>query len=105
MVIQIADTVDIGRRLEILEGWRWLWNGLRDRDILAGGNFAGILVFSSCPVNGLREEERKTTGDNTIVLDGDIAIALSPNLTALNGSETLNCMFSISFPSTMFFIS
>lgn len=80
----ISDTVDPLRRVEILNGWRWLYNGLRERSL--DGGFVGSTLYSSCPIDDLTTPSRKTSTSAAIIEDGDIAIAVGDGLTVLSGA-------------------
>ncbi len=92
----MKDTVDFTRRVEALEGWRWLWRGLRERGILTGGSgFEGSIVYTSCPIDSLTIPARKTQTSAAIMIDGDIAIAIAANLSIPHGAtEMLEAAFT-----------
>lgn len=90
----IKDTVDVSRRVEILEGWRFLWNGVRDNGILNGDKgFLGNDVYVSCPIDDLRGPGRKFSTDPAIMLDGDIALSLDASV-SVGGAGAVNSLES-----------
>jgi hypothetical protein len=92
--IHIADAVDISRRNEITEGWRWLWNGVRDRALL-DIQFRDLPLASGVPVNDISIPARKTASDPTLVVaDGDILISMGSGVTDNGATEKLESAFS-----------
>ena len=91
--IHIADGVDIFRRVEILEGWRWLWNGIRDRALL-DVQFKDARITSAVPVNDISIEARKTASDPTVIVDpGDIIISIGADVTNDGATQKLESVF------------
>ncbi len=84
--IIITDTVDIYRRLEILNGWAWLYNGLRERQL---GDFISSIVYTSCPIDDLTTPARKTNNQAEIMVDGDIAIVAGVVATSPPGASVM----------------
>ncbi len=80
----IKDTVDFTRRLEILNAWRYLMNGLRERQFDAG--FIGNDVYSSMPIDAVGSPARKTSTSAAIMVDGDVAIVIDASLVQKTGS-------------------
>lgn len=79
ITMMIADTVDLSRRVEIMEGLRWLYRGLVERDLFT--EFAFSHIITSCPLDDLSIPARKTQSDVSIVAPGDIAIGIDASLT------------------------
>lgn len=83
ITMMIADTVDLKRRVEIMEGLRWLYRGIVERDLFT--EFALSNIVTSCPLDDLSIPARKTQSDVSIVAAGDIAIGIS--LTLMDSSK------------------
>jgi len=93
--IMLHDNVDIYRKVEILEGWKWLWHGMLENNILDPlSGFAPGVVYSSCPLDNLTSPARKTTGDDpSIFIAGDIAIGLGNDASKLGGTVMMTSAF------------
>jgi hypothetical protein len=51
-------TVSESRQVEIIDAWRFLWNGIRDRNIMQ--QFAGV-VYSGVDIDHIGENQRITS--------------------------------------------
>lgn len=58
--IAYGATVQPHRQLEIINGWAWLWSGVRDRGLL-NEQFVGAVLFTGAPIDSLTAENRKTS--------------------------------------------
>jgi len=82
-VIYLGDDVAMHRKVEIHEGLRWLWNGIRDRDLLnpATSQPGFGPLYSAAPVNRLVEEFRLTSWTDVSGINSTmIAIGIGNNL-------------------------
>jgi len=94
----MGDDVGMHREVEINNGFRWLWNGIRDRDLLnpdLSDPTYGPL-YSAAPVDQLVEEFRLTswndiTGINSVM----IGIGIGINVFALRGSQMVESAFQM----------
>jgi len=82
-VIYMGDDVAMHRKLEVLEGLRWLWNGIRDRDLLnpitSQPDFGPL--YSAAPIDRLVEAFRLTSWNNVSGINSTmIAIGIGINL-------------------------
>lgn len=78
VAIYYGSTVPEHRALEMVNGWMKLWNGLRDRNLLAITNVGTGHLYSAMDIENLTEEERRTSwGDTTPVTTSDIALGVS----------------------------
>lgn len=79
--LHIADGVDVHRRVEILEGWKWLYSGVRDRALL-DVQFKDQPLATGVPVDDISIPARKTASDPALVAaDGDILLSLGLGVT------------------------
>ena len=75
--VLIGGSVQPHRAVEILNGWRWLWNGIRDRDLLTITNGTSGPIYSYAQIDRLTEENRRTTWTGAVDIQvDDIAIAI-----------------------------
>ena len=69
ITIAIGDTVGIHRCVEINNGWKFLWNGVRDRGLL-NTQFVGAVLLTGVDIDDMGEANRRTSstpadfGDN-----------------------------------------
>ena len=61
MIIAYGDSVAPHRALEIQNGWKWLYHGIRERGLL-NAQFVGNLLLTGAPINSLTTPNRKTSG-------------------------------------------
>jgi hypothetical protein len=75
--IYVATLVESHRKLEIVEAWRWLFNGLRDRYLVPNLAFGPGNIFTAAPIDSLTEFSRVTSLDGgTIVTPGTIGLGI-----------------------------
>ena len=61
VALYAGDSVALHRQVEILEGWRWLLNGLRDRNLIDGEmEITDDSIYSASGIDHLNENERVT---------------------------------------------
>ena len=85
----IADQIVVGygvavephRQLEIINGWEWLWAGVRDRNLL-DDQFHGAILITGSPINSLVEASRKTSSSTLDFGADDVFIALGVGVTS-----------------------
>ena len=82
----VGDTVPKHRSVEIVEAWRWLWNGVRDRNILK--TFGGR-TYSGSDINHLDEPDRRTSSDLIDFLDNDVFIGIGDQVAIQVGDASI----------------
>ncbi len=80
IVLARGDLVHHSRQLEIMNGWRFLWNGVRDRAIL-DVQFLGAVLVSSVGINNIGETDRRTSSDLVSTTDNDITLMMGSGVT------------------------
>ena len=87
IAVYIGDAVDPGRQNEIINGWKWLWAGVRDRGLLEDGNsFAGAILYTAASINSLTEYNRRTATDTGFFNDDDVMLGLGDAITGSFGA-------------------
>ena len=71
--LYVGATVGEYRATEILNAWRWLWAGVRDRNILQ--QFAGV-IYSGCDIDFLGEPSRITSATYGDFGDDDVFVGI-----------------------------
>jgi hypothetical protein len=82
----VGDTVPKYRALEIVEAWRWLWNGVRDRNILK--TFGGR-TYSGAAIDNLDEFNRRTSSDLADFNDDDVFIGIGDQVAIQVGDASI----------------
>ena len=72
--------VPMHRQLEIVDAWYWLWNGIRDRNLL-DKQFAGSACYSGAPIDNLTIPGRKTASDVSFFGADDVVVGLGAGVT------------------------
>jgi hypothetical protein len=90
IAVYAGATVDLNRQVEINNAWRWLWNGIRDRNLME--TFGGV-IYSGCDIDNISEAARLTSGVYATFGDNDVFIGVgqlvvSEWLAAVNPIET-----------------
>ena len=80
IALYVAAGVPNHRLVEILEGWRFLSNGIRDRALFPFSKFPGLL-YSSAPIHSMTENARLTASDPVIIsTPGHVGIGIHDDL-------------------------
>ena len=86
IAIYVGDTVPKYRFLEIGNAWRWLWNGVRDRNILK--TFGGR-TYSGSDIDSLNIPNRRTSSDLIDYLDNDVFIGIGDQVAIQVGDASI----------------
>ena len=82
VAVYVNDAVSTRRKNEILNGLRWIFNGVRDRGLLEPrGGFVGQPMYSAAGIDNLTEANRRTASDVAFFNTDDIGIGWSPEAT------------------------
>jgi hypothetical protein len=85
IAIYAGDTVNLSRQVEIITGWSFLYNGIRDRNLInqgAPGTFYGIAIYTGTDVDKKGEFDRRTesvvasftANDIILAIGGDVSV-------------------------------
>jgi len=80
VAIYALANVGLYRNLEIVSGWGFLWNGVRDRNLL-DDQFSGSKLYSGTNINKKGENDRRTASVIASFDADDIVIALGATVT------------------------
>jgi hypothetical protein len=94
VALYLGDTVPTYRQLEIIDGWRWLFQGIKERNLLDDGAFVGALLYTGSNINELMTaENRRTSSTFADFLTEDVFIGLGTAVTAAGDFESLYAIF------------
>jgi hypothetical protein len=97
VALYVGDSVPLYRQVEIIEGWRWLYQGVAERNLLdegTGSTFPGALLYSGADIDNMTENDRRTSsvfGDFTAT---DVFIGMGTAVTASGDLESLHAVFT-----------
>ena len=80
IAIYAGSTVALRRQLEMVTGWNFLWNGIRDRNLM-DVQFNGFILYSGTDINKKGENDRRTASDVVSFTDNDIIVGLGAGAT------------------------
>ena len=87
--------VPLYRKLEITNAWRWLYNGIRDRNILrdfaAGNAYSGVNIFNIGVPN------RRTAGDVATFTANDVVVGIGETARATLDNDAIEPLESAFF--------
>ncbi len=86
IAIYVGDTVPKYRFLEMGNAWRWLWNGVRDRNILK--TFGGR-TYSGAAIDSLNVPNRRTSSDLIDFNDDDVFIGIGDQVAIQVGDASI----------------
>ncbi len=93
IAIYTGSTVNESRQVEIMTGWRFLYNGLRDRNLInpgAPGTFYGIPVYTGTDVDKKGEFDRRTESLVATLTNNDIILGVSGEASIAFRGATVN---------------
>lgn len=90
--LYIGDDVPVRRQNEIFNGWKWLFDGVKSRNLL-DDQFNGAILYTASDVDIMTINDRRTSTELTPYTDTDVIIAIGSNITALNDTVTLDTAF------------
>ena len=80
ILIGYGPLVEPHRQLEMINGWEWLWAGVRDRNLL-DDQFHGAILLTGAPINSITTANRKTSSITDDFNDDDIFLAIGVDVT------------------------
>ncbi len=75
MALYAGATVGLWRQLEMVTGWNFLWNGIRDRALM-DVQFNGFILYSGTDIDKKGEFDRRTASDVISFTDNDIIVGV-----------------------------
>ena len=80
IVIARGDLVHPSRGVEIINGWKWLWHGVRERNLL-DVQFLGATLVTSVSIESITSLDRRTSSDLVSTTDTDITLMIGSGIT------------------------
>lgn len=93
IAVFLENTVDFTRRMEIINAWRKVWDGIRDQGQIA--NFAAADFFASIPLDKTTDPNRRFTAAILEVVDGEVGLSIDAAL--MDSSEGAQQMLESAF--------
>jgi hypothetical protein len=90
--IYLGDDVDLGRMVEYSDGWTWLVNGVRERNLL-DDQFKGSALYSQAPINRLTTPGRTTSSDFADITVDSVGIGIGVNVSTAGMTAMLTAAF------------
>lgn len=87
IAISFGDAVEEHRAVEIMNGWEWLWGGVRDRGLL-NEQFVGAVLLTGAPINSLVDASRKTSSTGGDFDENDVFLSIGANIAADTNGAT-----------------
>lgn len=75
IAIYAGDTVALYRQLEMVTGWNFLWNGIRDRALM-DVQFDGSVLYTGTDIDKKGEFDRRTESVVASFTDNDIIVGI-----------------------------
>lgn len=76
IAIYLIDPAATYRQNEIISAWKWLYNGIRDRNLL-DDQFAGAVLYTAVPLGETVSPKRKTSSVFADIAAGDAGLGIS----------------------------
>ena len=75
IAIYAGSTVALRRQVEMVTGWNFLWNGIRDRNLM-DVQFAGSVLYSGTDIDKKGENDRRTESVVASFSNNDIIVGV-----------------------------
>ena len=93
--IYIGDSVSEYRQNEIVNGWKWLVDGIRERSLLVAPPFRGAALITGASIDSLTEQNRRTSSDVGDFNADDVMVGIGANVTALGDTMVIDNAFRL----------
>lgn len=94
--LYIGDNVPTYRQNEILNGFKWLYDGIRERNLLDDGSaFNGAILYTGFAIGNQTIENRRTASAIAFFDADDVIVGMGANVTALGDMESIYSYFKI----------
>ena len=80
IAIYAGSAVALYRQLEMVTGWQFLWNGVRDRNLM-DVQFNGLILYSGTNIDKKGENDRRTASEVISFDDNDVLIGIGAGAT------------------------
>lgn len=79
--LYLTDGISRHRKVEIMNAWKFLYDGIRDRNLWPFANFPAGPIYSSVPIDSVTESSRLTSADPGLVfLPNHVVIGIGNDL-------------------------
>ena len=89
IAIYAGDNISLSRQAELVNGWQWLYQGIKERNLLDGAPWQGAVLYTGSNINFLTANDRRTESDLATLTEDDVIVALGPNVTATGDTTSL----------------
>lgn len=89
IAVYIGDNVNEARTVEIINAWKWLYDGLQDRALL-DNDWQGVTTYTGSNIDELTEADRRTESVLATLTEDDIIIGIGGNITARGGLNIIH---------------
>jgi hypothetical protein len=98
VAIYVGDNVPLYRQVEMIEGWRWLFQGVAERNLLdegSGSAFPGSILYTGSTIDTLMSTtDRLTSSTFADFTEVDVFIGMGTAVTAAGDTESLHAVFT-----------
>ena len=78
--LYVGDDVPLYRQSEIKNAWKWLYEGIKSRNLL-DGQFVSFPLYTAVDINAITIANRRTSSELTPYTSTDIILALGQTVT------------------------
>jgi hypothetical protein len=98
VALYVGDNVPLYRQVEMIEGWRWLYQGVAERNLLDEGTssaFPGAILYTGSTIDTLMSTtDRRTSSTFADFTEDDVFIGMGSAVTASGDLESLHAVFT-----------
>jgi len=80
--VYIGNNVSEARQVEFVAAWRWLYNGVRERNLL-DAQFKGFILYTGASIDSLTTTDRRTESTIASFTDDDVVLGIGSAVTGL----------------------
>lgn len=90
--LYLGDDVPLYRQSEYKNAWKWLYEGVKSRNLL-DGPFNGSLLYTAVDINAITIANRRTSSDLIPYTATDVILAIGSAVTAKGDTNYLEAAF------------
>lgn len=95
IAIYAGDNVPMYAQNTMTSGWKWLFDGVMDRNLLDGAPWAGVVLYTGSNWQIMTENDRRTESILSTITEDDIFIGMGNGVTELLDKVMLYAAFKL----------
>lgn len=91
--LYLGDDVPLYRQSEYKNAWKWLYEGIKSRNLLESPSFVGQVLYTGADINALTIANRRTSVELTFYAATDVVLSIGSAVTTKGDTNYLEAAF------------